>query len=106
MAQYAVIDLEVSGDYISDFCCRANVIFRTAGVMPSNMDLFSKLPIDFESRSYKDNWARTIWYVFSQIYTCESIVTESFQPFHSEVPGMQQVSGSDGFFQPRPLKDM
>ena len=40
------------------------------------------------------------------MYTCESIVTESFQPFHSEVPGMHQVSGSDGFFQPRPLKDI
>ena len=77
MAEFAVIDLEVSDDYISDFCHRANVIFRTAGMMPSNMDLFSKLPIDFESRSYKDNWARTIWYVFSQIYTFESIVAES-----------------------------
>ena len=44
--------------------------------------------------------------MFSQIYTCESIVTESFQPFHSEVPGMQQVFGSDGDFQPRPLKDI
>ena len=74
--------------------------------MPSNMDLFSKLSIDFESQSWKYNWVRTIWYVFSQIYTCESIVTESFQPFHSEIPGMQQVSGTDGFFQPRPLKDI
>ena len=73
MAEFAVIDLEVSDDYISDFCHRANVIFRTAGMMPSIMDLFSKLPIDFaiEIQSCKDNWARArmIWYVFSQIYS-------------------------------------
>ena len=51
MTEFAVINLAVSDDYISDFCHRANVIFRTVGLMPSNMDLFSKLSIDFESKS-------------------------------------------------------
>ena len=106
MAQFGIMDIEVSDDYIPTFCERCTGVFRAAGIMTPGLDLFAKLPIDFNDRVDRDNWARTLWYVFCQIYTCEYDVTQSFQPFPGEVRGLQEVSPSDGLFQPKTLKDI
>ena len=44
--------------------------------------------------------------MFSQIYSCEYDVSESYQPFPMEVPGLVPISPSDGYLQPKKLKDI
>ena len=51
-------------------------------------------------------WAHVIWYVFCQIYTGEHDVDKSFQPMPMTIPGLLPISPTDGYFQPRTLKDI
>ena len=44
--------------------------------MPPDMDLFTKLPIDFSDHVDRGSWARSLWYVFCQLYAREHAVTE------------------------------
>ena len=106
MAVLGLIDVALSDDDLFASCERSYVIFRAAGILASRMDVFANLPINVECRQSRDNWARSLWYVFSQIYSCEYDVSESYQPFPMEVPGLVPISPSDGYLQPKKLKDI
>ena len=106
MALFQLADVAMNDDEISAFCARAHAIFRAAGTFASRMELFPLLPIDHGSAESRLCWARTMWYVFNQIYTFEYDVTQSYQPCTMQVPGLLPISPPDVYLQPRPLKEI
>ena len=106
------MEIHLTGEGVDHFYRRCYLLFRLSGKIGEEGDIFARVleRIDHNDPVDLNSWACSLWYVFSQIYSCEHELSESYQP-PSDTPGALEISPIsqtefNGYFEPDTLSNL